>query len=253
MAEAKRSQKRVNDVTHPDKTAPTPSSKPVLVTNRPMLKDPMVVDDSPLSADLETAPLLRANGKKSTSKSKPSSEKVLTPPETVSHDAEPDDKSTEPEVMRDSGKDQPHATESAEKAEVTAGLSVDHIEKPEKTIAELAAEGKQKADQSAENSVETSSDTDDADGGVVKQPADKTDPALEQAEQEQHDAGVQKLIDGKQYFLPINAVEKRRTKRVVLLGVVLSLVLALVWVDVALDASLIKVSGLKPLTHFFSN
>jgi hypothetical protein len=40
---------------------------------------------------------------------------------------------------------------------------------------------------------------------------------------------------------------------VVLLGIVLAVVLAVAWVDVALDAGLIQLGSVKPVTHFFSN
>jgi hypothetical protein len=39
----------------------------------------------------------------------------------------------------------------------------------------------------------------------------------------------------------------------VALGVVLAIVLALAWADIALDAGLIQINGVKPVTHFFSN
>lgn len=68
-----------------------------------------------------------------------------------------------------------------------------------------------------------------------------------------HDEIIQKLVDSKQYFLPINAVEKRKSRNFVILGVVLSLLLAMAWADIALDAGLVQIPGVKPVTHFFSN
>jgi cytoskeletal protein RodZ len=75
----------------------------------------------------------------------------------------------------------------------------------------------------------------------------------EAAKQAEHEVNIQKVVDSKKYFLPINSVEKRRSARFVALGIVLSLLLAMAWVDVALDAGLIHLGGVKPLTHFFSN
>jgi hypothetical protein len=86
------------------------------------------------------------------------------------------------------------------------------------------------------------------------QPANKkADPEAEAKQQADHDAAIQKLVDNKQYFLPINAVEQRRSKRFVALGVLLSLFLLVAWCEIALDAGLIDVPGIQPLTHFFSN
>lgn len=99
-----------------------------------------------------------------------------------------------------------------------------------------------------------------AEPAPADEPAEEKPPidpeAADQAEaakQEEHDATIQKLIDDKKYVLSINSVEKRRTKRFLVLGLALSLVLAIAWVDVALDAGLIHLGSVKPLTHFFSN
>jgi hypothetical protein len=75
----------------------------------------------------------------------------------------------------------------------------------------------------------------------------------EVAAQAEHEALVDKLSESKQYYLPINSIEKRRTKRVVILGAVLSIVLMVAWADVALDSGIIQLGGVKPVTHFFSN
>ena len=74
--------------------------------------------------------------------------------------------------------------------------------------------------------------------------------AAEKAETEK-EATVQKLVESKQYYLPIETVEVRRSKRIVVLGVAISLLLALTWVNIALDAELIQLGDIKPLTNFF--
>ena len=82
--------------------------------------------------------------------------------------------------------------------------------------------------------------------------APKSDKDIKAAEAAK-DAKLQQLIDSKKYSLPINAVEQRRSKRVVTLGIVLAILLALAWVNIALDAGLIHLDNIKPLTHFFSS
>jgi hypothetical protein len=64
---------------------------------------------------------------------------------------------------------------------------------------------------------------------------------------------IQEIIDEKKYYLPIVTVETKRTKQFVIGGIILSIVLALAWADIALDAGLIHIGGLKSLTHFFSS
>ncbi len=86
-------------------------------------------------------------------------------------------------------------------------------------------------------------------------PIDQSESEDAKAAEEQaaYQTKLQQAYDSKQYFLPINTLEHRRTARFVALGIFLSLLLAMVWVDIALDARLIHLGGLKPLTHFFSN
>lgn len=66
-------------------------------------------------------------------------------------------------------------------------------------------------------------------------------------------AELERLVEEKTYFLSIKTVEQRRTARFVLFGIILSLLLLGAWLNIALDAGLIELGGLKPLTHFFSN
>ena len=64
---------------------------------------------------------------------------------------------------------------------------------------------------------------------------------------------IDTLVIQKVFALPINSVEKRRSKHVFIGGIVLIVVLALAWVNIALDAGFIEIAGLKPLTHLFQN
>lgn len=202
--------KKIVDVEEPGKTAPSSTSKPVIVTNRPILKDPMVTP----KADESAEPLADE-----TKKLKHSAGSTIKP-------------------IDDSGSPKDDAIDDQPDAE------------PEKTY--TGQEAKTEAEPSADEETEDESKTTD-------QPAEKSakktkpDPEAEAAEQTKHDAAVQKLADSKKYELPINAVEKRKTKHFVALGVVLAVLLALAWGDIAADAGLIRINGVKPVTHFFSN
>lgn len=68
----------------------------------------------------------------------------------------------------------------------------------------------------------------------------------------EHEKIISDLVTSKKYFLPINAVQKRKAARMTLLGLIFSLVLILAWLDIALDAGLIHIGHIKALTHFFS-
>ena len=62
---------------------------------------------------------------------------------------------------------------------------------------------------------------------------------------------INQLVESERYFLPINMKEKRYNQRVILIGLLICILLAVVWLDVALDAGIINNSLHLPHTHFF--
>src|SRR4051812_24367713 len=56
MAKAKKTASE--DVKPPGKAAPSATSKPVIITNRPILKDPAIIDEEPVKEPLLSAPVL---------------------------------------------------------------------------------------------------------------------------------------------------------------------------------------------------
>lgn len=65
-------------------------------------------------------------------------------------------------------------------------------------------------------------------------------------------AQLDKIAEARTYYLPINQVVRRRSRHVAIAGAVLIVLLGIAWVDIALDAGLISMPGVKPVTHFFS-
>lgn len=235
MAEAKPAadKSKIADVAHPGKTPPSDTSKPI-ITNRPVLKDPMVVEDD-------------AAAKVAVTIDKPHVGRILSPDKPAT-----DDKPATIAKAEDSAD-----PEKPEKPVTPKTKTTETPPEDEKSIAEAAPETDDEpapaidneTDASEEETAETTPDDD-----TQKTPKTASaDLQAEKTKQAEHDAAIQKLVESKQYYLPINSVEKRRTKRVLLLGVVLSIVLVAAWVDVALDAGLVQIDGLKPVTHFFSN
>lgn len=142
-------------------------------------------------------------------------------------------------------------------AAVVKPLSAPELESVEEPEAPAKPEVKEKpepkeAAKPAKESESKPAKTEEDDAQLAPKDIEKADKA-EAAEKSKHDKEIQALIDSKKYYLPINSVEKRRSKRVVVLGVVLSLLLIIVWIDIALDAGLIQIDNIKPVTHFFSN
>lgn len=175
--------KPIADVAHPNNSAPSDTSKPVIVANRAILRDPMMTANSPTDNVASVQPANKLN---------------IQPPATIGTEVATEIKS-EPTTV----------------SEVQPSNSAGAAPPDAKTATEQ---------QSAEAEI------------LAKR-----------------DAELQALVDSKRYFLPIDAVEQQQTKQFIIIGVVVSLVLVLIWLDLALDAGLIKLGGLKALTHFFTS
>ncbi len=79
--------------------------------------------------------------------------------------------------------------------------------------------------------------------------AEDEDLAAKRAAERQ--AQLDKIAEARTYYLPINQVVRRRSRHVAAAGLVLIVCLGIAWADVALDAGLITIPGVKAPTHFF--
>lgn len=227
MAKAKRPAKTpvgtknpsLTDVAKPGKSSPSPTSRPVIVTHRPILKDPMVnhEDESP-KPDKPTlkTPSKRAAELESLSIPKLPVETEDAPDESTTQDDDMPSKESAPAPKKET---ETAASEDADKDDAK-------VDAPDDAVLTPPLDAK------------------------AARPDDEDEVAL--AAQEKHVANVQKLIETKKYFLPINSVEKRRAKHTLILGIGVSILLLLAWANIALDAGLITIDGVEPVTHFFS-
>ena len=269
MAEAKKSTKKIIDVQHPGKTAPSGTSKSVIVTNRPIMKDPMVVDED--GKPEESAPAATTY--------KSGGEAVIKP--LSEQDSKESSKADEPEQTDSSETDSSKTvSQLAEEASNKDSKKTDETPPPEsKEEAKepeiklpIAEDDKKDEDEDdkkspiAEEKVGEKKDEKAADENADSNPEeDKTDPAksdkdgdpkeIEEAEEDKElkkrRAEVNKLVESKKYSLPIKTVENRHNRRAVIIGVVVSILLILAWVNIALDAGLISLGGVKAYTNFF--
>jgi hypothetical protein len=239
--------KRINVTSH-EESPPDDTAKAVIL-NRPMLKDPSTappLDSSTMTDEpAATSPEIK----------KPSGNKSVIKP----LDAAPKSPAPEPSVA--SAQPTPQSTPQTESSSQEGRQEASPIAKPapeapakpaETPMADTAATESEKpapTDNNVKHTDETNVESDEA-PETVSTEAEINAAAEAQAK---HDEAIQKLVESKQFFLPINAVEKRKTKRFIALGVVCSLLLLLAWADIALDAGLVQIPGVKPVTHFFSN
>lgn len=190
------------DVARPNETAPSDTSVPVIVNNRPLLRDPMMANESQ-SIDKPAT---------ETPKLSPTATKINIQPLGYKEDEVVD--------TEDKGKE-------SDKVEIV----------PAEEVAPSTQDQSENII-SVENQAETKTE--------------EEKNVIESEEQAKYDADLQELVVSKKYYLPINTVQKRRTKRFVAIGVGVTILLVVIWIDIALDAGLIKIGGLKALTHIFS-
>lgn len=220
---------KVFDVIAPGKVAPTPTARPIIVTNRPIIKDPMAPANPPISQDagesashvgrtiVTTAPEVAAMAAKSA--------------ETIPKS------NAEPALV-------------AEKLKFAKDAALSPIDE-----APAAALASPVASVSTADSIADLEDRDDGASSDKPQPGDAA--AAAQAEKERvtetERMAQEKIIASGQYYLPIatDATRRREVRRAVLVLAIV-IILALVWLDVAMDAGIVHIRGVQSLTHFFS-
>lgn len=310
MAEAKpkKASNKFFDVAKPGKSAPSSTSRPVIITNRPVLKDPMVirvntgdnddaassseaensgtelrhkVDVKPLHIDLTEvlapgAPDLKPAAKKADetlAEAVPEDEKatktpapevattVEAPTEEPKTDeavpteapAEPVDKTDEnataPEEKAEKADTKPEATPVKTDSEPVAATEPDappaETATPTPAADTPAATMTPPAAAEPEPKLDEEPSLDNNDRPILSEKETKaTELAKKQAEEQE------KIIASGQFYLPINAVEKRRTKRNLILGTILLVVVVVLAALAAWDAGLFSIPGLQPPTNF---
>lgn len=179
--------KKAIDVAKPGKTSPDASSRPVIVTHKPMIKDPMMKDEA-----AETPP---EQPVKVSNRSK-----VIVPPSKAEVPAKP----AEPEVaeVKPAEEVTPETPATETTKNETAETSADEQKAAEKDAAIVDAVAEQ-ADKDKQQSNELTE------------------------EEKQRQAELDKLIADKKYFVPIGQVTKRKNnRRTLMILLVLVLLLA---------------------------
>ena len=238
---------RIFDVAKPGTLPPADAtSRPVIVTNRPIMQDPMMAPQA--ASDLPP---------EDPTKDRPGSlgtKLVITPmsdqePEPAAVDADSDGVVEAGEQAAVDSKPEPDSkaepvSKPEPKPEAPAGgklfkpLTDTVVTKPTETPASVS---------------ETTPTAASTDGQTPVDPEkanlDKEAAELEAAAKVQDELDT--LVEQKTYFLDINSVERRRSMHVFVYGFLLIIILVLAWVNIALDAGLIQIDGVKSLTHFF--
>lgn len=201
-----------------------PTSRPVIIKPRPVLNDPTLLSDEPKDDD---------------------SEQTLAAASRVIK-IEPITDEAELKAEADTAKsdtEQPLGNTDTEKLPPNPDNDNPQPPKPEAPVIEPAAkpESLPPETDTSENGIKTHEQL----NAEAKQQAEA------EAKMAQHAAEIAQLIKEEKYVLPINVKEKRKVRFIVIGGIV-AILLAVVWLDVALDAGIISDSFNLPHTHFFA-
>lgn len=245
---------KIDDVKRPEKVTPAATSRPLVVTNRPFLSsDPMVVPavDAP-EAPKPAEPIARTA-------------KTIVP---VSEAAQPEPEKpaavpvsetpTAPEAP--SAPEPPQSAGDAPASETTENTDEKPEESPVAVITEPSQPGPvpdlRPSATTAADDESTQAQQPGAAEDEPKRDAEAEAIAEETAVMEAKTAREQELeqlIASGKYRVPINAVQRKRSRMYAWLLFVVAILLAAVLVDAALDAGLVTTSLNVPHTHFFSN
>jgi outer membrane biosynthesis protein TonB len=209
------------DIKAPEKSKPSTTSRPVIVTNRPVLgNDPMVNPDQ--TDETKSAVPMTRTGKTIS----PVSEDLIATEETKD---EPAAAAEKPE-LETAQTEEPKAAEA--KVEEPA-----EAPKPEPEPEEDAA---------VESSIPTGRDA------AAESQADEAKAAAEAEAAATRQNQLEEMIASGKFNAPINAVHRKRSQVVAVLLVLVAILLAVAVADAALDAGLISIDGV-PHTDFLKD
>lgn len=253
---------KIIDVAHPSTVKADANGVPLIVTNRPIMKDPMMLDETaskpaeapaakktaePIIKKIELQPLGTVHAD-----AEPQPEKVPTPPkpaakktETVIAPLNLDDepKTTEPSELPEPKKSEEEKAPEAKKPSIEPPL-----EEPVAAAEPPATEPEATAAEAAPEPATVPLEGDD----TPLLPDDKS-PDVQAAkaarEAAEKQLALDKLVAEGTYVLPINAVEQRRLRRTALVLTLIVVVALAVGFLLALDAGYIHIAGLSAPTN----
>lgn len=235
---------KMADVTKPRKsTSADPGSEQLIIQSRPIISHVTSLgsssDDDPSKNDeaaqpeTPSAPTLPSQTKRTL---------IVPISDGATKEATPEPAaSEEPKV---------ELTAAASKAAVTDIPKPEAAEEtPKTTAAKPTKETEEAAD---EDATPEEPGTDKADKKDGKASAETQKAIAEAAAAAKRDHELEALIDSKQFYVPVNAVARKREVKHSALMTIAVLLLALILIDLMLDSGLILLAERIPHTHFFT-
>ena len=242
------------DVTSPEPAQPDHTSRPIIVSNRPMIKDPMMTAAKPAPATPSTSPVLPTRVAKTivpqseASPAEDDSKSAEKPEETPSSDTAPEVEDRQvPQLVKAIQREKaeaeaaqaqepdatdtdvpaspdapvvPPATPDAPSEEPTDSADSETDETPpEATDLPVESEGpapdtEEATDVSTPDTADATNQPTDKDGTTLDEAAKQVTDGQKETQAQEH---IQQLIDQKTYYLPIKVAKKRHTFLVLLL------------------------------------
>ncbi len=220
-------EKKVFDVAKPSTTPAEANSKHIIVNHGPMMHDNTLVGQGN-GSDMEEV-------KDSSQESHLSASTHALEIKPLSDDLE----TSTPD------KDKPESS-SAKTAEQDPAPPATEDASPKHQSSDVAAE-------SSPSTQDSQKTTDDDDSKSKDKSSNEQAEAEKAAKAEaERDARISGYVESGQYFLSINKVGERKNRQLVIVGIVVAVLLAVVWLDVALDAGIISNTYHLPHTNFFA-
>lgn len=257
----------MTDVASPGKSTPNTGNRPIIVTRKPMVQDPMVKEakevkenqvpstEKPILGPPEVGPQTKklANSKAKRVKLAPMSDEAAASPPASGAVITPD-----APVAESPAKAKDVAIAEAEKAVEEA---TEEAAAPEATTLPPATDDSdtdEKKDTSSDKKATTKTQPDqnaDSDGGLVDELAKQAASKKQQQEEDKVASAqrekLEELIAAKTYNVPTSQVTKRRVKYGFII-VLLVLIIGVVCFNFMLDAGLVDIS-ISPVTDIIAD
>lgn len=246
------STKKIIDITHVGDAA-SGTSWPVIITNRPVMKDPMMAEASEPTTEPNQPPMAAAEttsdvGEVAADSAEasaavplaPKKKLVIQPLNDDDESAPTEEPSAKPDEITEDTSNQSAADEPA--ADMATDEPAKELTEAEETTAPASSVKPGRSFEHNELSDDTNTDEPSSEPAVEAKPQ-LAGGALTPEQQKAVTAGT--------YFLPITTTETRRLRRDIIATIILLILLALIWVDIMLDAGTLHINGIHAVTNFF--
>ena len=258
--------KKVMDVSNPGSTKPSESSKNIIIKSKPILKDPMISDNSNVDMD-DTISSEEPTGPPELPKTlsrkiniEPIRDNLKENPVDKDQDQLNQDQNADSSLnIVDSQSSQQQEQEQGDSKPVVEETTEDLKENVTPTIKDQDSnieitntpEPTDEKNEPPKNDTTTNenaslepneeySNNSLINKKQVNESSEEKLAQLKEQEEQQRQLEIDRMVESKQYFLPINRSQKRKTKHFVIAGIILSLALIAVWLYVASSSGLIK-------------